>query len=113
MEMNEWVKLIVSVLSGLAAAIPLVCQLVKYVKKAVQEKNWPGLMQAVMKHMERAETMFENGADRKEWVIAMVMASAEAINYPVDIETISKMIDDLCDMSNIVNAPTPAVEAST
>lgn len=106
MEMNEWVKLIVSVLSGLAAGIPLVYQLVKYVEKAVKEKNWPGLMQTVMTYMQRAETMFENGADRKEWVIAMVMASAEAINYPVDIETISKMIDDLCAMSKVVNAPT-------
>ena len=29
---SEWVRLIVSVLSGLAATIPLVIQLVKYVR---------------------------------------------------------------------------------
>ena len=41
MEM-DWVGLVVSILSGLAAAIPLVVQLVNYVQKAVKEKNWMG-----------------------------------------------------------------------
>ena len=36
---TEWVRLIVSVLSGLAATIPLVVQLVKYVQRAIKEKN--------------------------------------------------------------------------
>lgn len=38
---SEWVRLIVSVLSGLAATIPLAIQLVKYVRKTIQDKNWP------------------------------------------------------------------------
>lgn len=39
MELN-WVEIVISILTGLAAAIPLVVQLVKYVQKAVKEKNW-------------------------------------------------------------------------
>lgn len=35
----NWLDLVIAVLSGLAAAIPLVIQLVKYVKQAIQEKN--------------------------------------------------------------------------
>ena len=103
---SEWVRLIVSVLSGLAATIPLAIQLVKYVRKTIQDKNWPEVVKLVTSYMERAETMFEKGADRKEWVMAMVKASADYINYPVDEDTLSKMIDSLCDMSKVVNGTT-------
>lgn len=102
MEM-DWVGLVVSILSGLAAAIPLVVQLVNYVQKAVKEKNWNKMLEMVMDLMETAESMFESGADRKEWVIAMVKSSADTINYDIDIEAISALIDSLCDMSKVVN----------
>ena len=102
MEM-DWVGLVVSILSGLAAAIPLVIQLVNYVQKAVKEKNWNKMLEMVMDLMETAEGMFESGADRKEWVIAMVKGSADTINYDIDIEAISALIDSLCDMSKVVN----------
>ena len=102
MELNL-VEIVVSVLSGLAAAIPLVVQLVKYVQKAVKEKNWNKMLDMVMDLMKTAEGMFENGADRKEWVLAMIKGSADSINYDVDIEAISQLIDSLCDMSKVVN----------
>ena len=100
---TEWVRLIVSVLSGLAATIPLVVQLVKYVQRAVKEKNWPQVVNLVMSYMERAEAMFEKGADRKEWVLAMVKASADTIKYEINMDEISALIDSLCDMSKVVN----------
>ena len=100
---SEWVRLIVSVLSGLAATIPLAIQLVKYVRKTIQDKNWPEVVKLVTSYMERAETMFEKGADQKEWVMAMVKASADTVNYDLDMDKISDLIDSLCDMSKIVN----------
>lgn len=105
---SEWVKLIVSVLSGFAVTIPLVIQLVKYVKQAIKERNWPEVIKIVMGYMERAETMFEKGADRKEWVMAMVKASADTIKYDLDMDMISELIDSLCDMSKVVNGTSKA-----
>ena len=102
---EQIIQLVVAVLSGLAAAIPLVIKLVQYVKKAAQEKNWKALMGLLIDLMEEAENKFEDGATRKEWVLLMIQTSAEYINYPVDIEQISKMIDALCDMTNVVNPP--------
>ena len=99
----EWMNVIVSILSGLAVAIPLVVKLVEYVQKAVKEKNWNNLLDLVMSLMEEAEKKFEDGATRKEWVLAMVQSSADSINYDVDIETISVLIDNLCNMSKVVN----------
>lgn len=108
--MQEWVKYAVSILSGLAAAIPLVVSLINYVKKAIQEKNWNNLVKLVMNLMTEAEKKFDNGADRKEWVIAMVQASARTINYPVDINALSDLIDNLCTMSKAVNPPAPTAK---
>ena len=85
----EWLQLAVSVLAGLATAIPLAIK----------------VLDMVMKYMATAEEKFDNGADRKEWVLAMVKASSETVNYDIDMERISKLIDDLCKMSKKVNAP--------
>ncbi len=100
---KDYVGLIVSILSGLAAAIPLVIQLIKYVKQAVREKNWNQVLKKVVDLMETAETKFAEGAERKEWVIAMLKASADGINYDIDYDAIGEMIDRLCDMSKIIN----------
>ncbi len=102
----EWMQLVVSVLAGLATAIPLAVKLVEYVQKAVKERNWGKVLDMVMKYMATAEEKFDNGADRKEWVLAMVKASSETVNYDIDMDVISKLIDDLCNMSKKVNAPT-------
>lgn len=101
--MNQWTELIISILAGLAAAIPLVIKLVEYVKKAVKEKNWNIVLNMVMNYMAIAEEKFDNGAERKEWVIAMIEESAKTVNYDIDMNVISKMIDDLCSMSKKVN----------
>ena len=108
---TEWLQLIVSVLAGLATAIPLAIKLVEYVQKAVKEKNWGKILEMVMKYMATAEEKFDNGADRKEWVLAMVKASADTVDYDIDMEVISKLIDDLCKMSKTVNDPDEAEKA--
>lgn len=101
----EWLDVLVAILSGLAAAIPLVVQLVKYVKKAIKERNWAQVLNKVIDLMEAAETKFAEGAERKEWVLAMLKASADGLNYDIDYDAISKMVDTLCNMSQIVNPP--------
>ena len=101
----EWMKLLIAILSGLITAIPLVVKLVEYVQKAIKEKNWNELLRMVMNYMETAESKFDNGADRKEWVLAMVKASADTVNYDIDMNAVSDLIDRLCNMSKTVNAP--------
>ena len=105
MSTDQIVSLVVAVLTGLAACIPLAVKLVQYIQKAVQEKNWGALLGLVVDLMEEAETKFDEGATRKEWVMAMVQTSAEYIAYPIDTAALSDLIDALCDMTNVVNAP--------
>lgn len=110
------VSIIVAILTGLATCIPLAVKLYQSVKEAIQEKNWPHLLGLVVDLIEEAEEKFTDGATRKEWVMAMVQTSAEYINYPVDTQALSDMIDALCDMTKIVNPPAVeelAVESTT
>ena len=101
----DWLEIIVKILSGLLILIPLVAELVKYVKQSGKEKNWPNLLSMVIDLMQKAEGKFKDGAEKKEGVLMMVKASADTINYEVNLEEVGKMIDALCDLSNIVNAP--------
>lgn len=100
----EWYEILTSILTGLAVTIPLVIKLVEYVKKAIKEKNWNNLLALVMRLMAEAENKFDNGADRRQWVLGMVEASADTINYDIDLEEVGKLIDSLCAMSKVVNA---------
>lgn len=105
MNTEQIVSLIVAVLTGLATAIPLVIKLVQYVQKATQEKNWGNLLGLLIELMEQAEQMFDTGATRKEWVMAMAQTSAEYIAYPLDTAALSTLIDELVAMTKNVNAP--------
>lgn len=101
----EWYEIAIEVLSGLVIVIPLVVELVKYVKAAAKEKNWKKLLELVTNLMKEAEEKFDNGIERKEWVLVMVKASADTINYDIDLEQVANLIDSLCAMSKVVNAP--------
>ncbi len=101
----KWYEILISVLTGLATAIPLVVELVKYVKKAIQEKNWNSLLTLVTNLMQEAESKFDNGADRKEWVLTCIKATSDTINYPIDIKQVGELIDSLCAMTKVVNPP--------
>lgn len=109
--MDKWISLIASILSGLAVCIPLVYQLIKYVRSAAAESRWDDLLRLVIKNMTTAEGLFETGAERKEWVMGLLTANAASVGYdlkPEDVTKISKMIDDLCAMSKVVNADSEA-----
>ena len=106
MDFNYWIQIAISILSGIAVAIPLIIKLVNVVKDSVKEKNWNLLMKMTMDSMTEAEKNIASGAERKEWVMSMVIASAANINYPMtddDVKKIEDLIDAICDASKILN----------
>lgn len=111
MTIEQIVSVIVSILTGLAACIPLAVKLAQYAKQAAQEKNWGAFLGLAVDLIQQAEQKFNDGATRKEWVMAMVKTSAEYINYPVDSDALSELIDALVSMAKTVNIPAiPAPE---
>lgn len=103
-------ELLVEILGGLVVIIPLVVKLVEYVKKSALEKNWNNLIRLLLNLIATAEEKFDNGADRKQWVIAMVQASANTINYPISEKELGDLIDNLVALTKKVNIAIPEVE---
>ena len=106
MDFVEILKLIASILSGIAVCIPLVKRVVALAKEAyAAEKSWAPMMKIVLELMEDAELLFEDGPSRKEYVMNAIRKTAVYVDYSVDMDVISQMIDDICAASKVVNAP--------
>lgn len=103
MELMDILNLVAAIISGVAACIPLVVKLVEYIKALAKEKNWGKLVVIVSNFIAEAETLFPDGASKKEYVINSVMAIAKTIDYPVDEEMLSELIDNLIALSKKVN----------
>lgn len=100
---NFWIQTIISILSGIAVLVPLVFKLIDYVKASTKEKNWNQMLKLVMNLMAEAEDKFDKGADKKEWVISELKAMAGTLNYNIDWNVVSDMIDKICDVSKEIN----------
>ena len=97
------VNLIVSILSGIAVCIPLAIKLIDYVRMAIKEKNWSVVMQLVLQLMTEAEKNYATGAEKKEYVMDSIIAMQGTLNYDVDMNAISAMIDAICTASKQIN----------
>ena len=100
----NYVNLIIQVLANLVVVIPLVVELVKYVQKAIKEKNWSKMITLLTNLIIEAENKFETGAEKKEWVISMIKASADTIQYDITEEQLSALIDSTIALTKQVNA---------
>lgn len=101
--METYINLIIAILTGLTTAIPLVVQLVKYVKEAIRGKNYNSIMMLVMNLMVEAEKEYTNGADRKAYVLAAIKSMEKTLNYDIDEEAIGAMIDKIVEASKNIN----------
>lgn len=100
----EYVIVVLKLICFLAAQIPLIIQLIKYVKTAAKEKDgWKRLVGLALVYIQEAEKLFDNGASRKEWVSTMILTTADEIGYRLSEDELSKLIDDLVGMSKNVN----------
>lgn len=94
---------ILSIVSGILTCIPLVYKIVTVVQENVKAKRWNEIVSLVTKFMVEAETKFDNGADRKAWVMAMIEASANTVECPIDMVKVSELVDSLCSLSKQIN----------
>lgn len=99
----EWYEIIISILSGISICIPLVIKMIDCIKALYKEKNWSKLVVIVSNFMAEAETLYPDGASKKEYVINSVLAIAKTIDYPVDKDMLSELIDSLVALSKKVN----------
>ena len=101
--MEYYVNAIIAILTGLVTAIPLVVQLVKYVKEAIKGKNYSSVMALVLNLMVEAEEKYSEGAQKKEYVITAIKSMEKTLNYDIDEEAIGAMIDSVIDITKKIN----------
>lgn len=99
----NFVEYLPVILVGLAAIIPLVVALVKYVQKAAEDKNWNIIVKMVLDLMVQAEHDYSTGAERKEFVMNQMKVMAKTVDFEVDWDKVSDLIDALCEMAHEVN----------
>lgn len=100
---NFWVEIVVALLTGLVAAIPLVIKLVQVIKDSVKAKNWTPLMQLLLKLMAEAEDNYSTGAEKKAYVIDSIKALESSLNYDVDMDAIDAMVDAIIVATKKIN----------
>ena len=101
--MEVWTTIILPIISGLIAAVPLVIKLVEYVQKASKEKNWRAVVQLVLKLMAEAEQNYSNGAERKDYVMSSIKAMEHSLGYDIDEKAISELIDAVVAATKKIN----------
>ena len=99
----EWLELIIAILSGIAACIPLVIKLIDMVQKAQKEKNWQIVVQMVLAMMKEAEQNYTDGADKKSYVISSIKAMEHTLQYDIDEQAIGELIDTIIDATKNIN----------
>jgi flagellar basal body-associated protein FliL len=101
--MEVWTTIIVPILTGLAAAIPLVIKLVDAIQKAHKEKNWKAVVQLVLVLMKEAEQNYADGADKKRYVMSSIKAMEKSLQYDIDEVAIGELIDAVADATKKIN----------
>lgn len=102
-QFNFWIQAIISILSGIAVLVPLMIKLVQFIKANIREKNWNQMLKLVMNLMADAEEKFDKGSEKKEWVMGQLEAMAGTLNYDIEWDVVSEMIDKICDVSKELN----------
>ena len=97
------IKYIPQILIGLAAIIPLIVALIKYVDKATESKNWNIVVKMILDLMVQAEQDYSTGVEKKMFVMNQVEVLAKTVNFEIDMDKVSDLIDALCDMAHEVN----------
>ena len=103
MEFMDILNLILAIVAGLGACIPLVIELVKYIKIAIAEKNFGNIMKLVLELMPEAEYKFDTGEERKAYVLSNISELSVKLDYKVDLEKVSEMIDEIVKASKKIN----------
>ena len=92
-----------AILTGIAVLIPLMIALIKYVQKAAEDKNWNIIVKMILDLMVQAEHDYATGAERKEFVMNQLKMLANTVDFGIEWDKVSDLIDALCEMAHEVN----------
>lgn len=101
--MEVWTNIVLPIISGLIACIPLAIKLIEYAQKVTKEKNWGAVVQLVLRLMAEAEQLYSEGADKKAYVMAAIKEMESTLQYDIDEKAIGELIDSVVSATKKIN----------
>lgn len=106
MDIIRWIEIIISILAGVAAIIPLAIKLVAVVKESAAKGNWNKIVSLLLEQMVEAEKNYTEGAAKKAWVLNQMRILAKSLDYnytEIEEQKVSELIDAICEGAKIIN----------
>lgn len=101
--MEIWMNIVLPIISGLVATIPLVIKLVDVAQKSAKAKNWKTVIQLVLALMKEAEQNYTDGAEKKQHVLSSIKTMESTLEYDIDEQAISELIDAIVAATKKIN----------
>ena len=95
---NFWLGFIIALCAAIVTLVPLGIKLYRHLSDATNSGDWSTIITLLIKLMGEAKDKFEHGAEKKEWVMGQLRVIAHELNYNLDEEAVSKLIDAICDL---------------
>lgn len=99
----NYLEEIITILSGLLILIAYFTKLVSALKKSRDYKNQNTTNIELMELIKLSEELFENGENKKTFVLERIKDFVNENNFNIDFEEIDKMIEKYINMTNKVN----------
>ena len=97
------ITLISSGIVLLGTILGLSVNLYKSIKQVVKNKDWKKVIEVANAAITAAEKSGKCGADKKQMVIEAVEAGCKELNIILDLDQLSKYIDECIDFANKLN----------
>lgn len=92
-----------SIIIAAIIVVILVIRLIKYIQSKRYTHDYRELEKVIIDLLLKAEYEFDNGKDRKEYVINNVESLNKIFGYNLNYDQISEMIDSIVDATNKIN----------
>ena len=101
------ISLIISLAVALLGAIAVIVTMYRKLKKAlgdlIKEGGWKKLFPIILNAIAEAEATGKTGAEKKEIVMAAVDSFASQMGIQYEVENLSKLIDEIVEISSKIN----------
>lgn len=98
-----WAKIICAIIAGIAVLIPIIVYAVKYIKKLISDGSLVDMFNLVMNLVPIAEQMFEEGTDKKKFVLDTIEKFSTENALTFDRDKVSELIDAIVAVTKFVN----------
>ena len=82
--MKEYIDLIIAICGAISVIVPLAVKYYNAIKSLIKEKNYIKILDILRDAAAEAEKLYENGAEKREYVLNIVKVSCDNLKVEYD-----------------------------